>query len=202
MSTTAKPPARAKAVAVSALPCKGPIKRSEVIDVNPSNSVVTQVAVPAVVVNVSAFIVPVIVKSLLVASYIIPASPATVCAPVQYVTWLATPVPVTPSPEAAIVKSKFAASQVVVMLLPSVTVTAVPLGIAVPSKLQLYNGTSVTQLVPVPVEDSIWPAEPTPLPAVYVPVFTKLAKVPDVVASKAPVTVTPVFVVVNFEVPL
>ena len=29
------------------------------------------------------------------------------------------------------------------------------------------------------------------MPAVYVPVFTKLANVPDVVASKAPVTFAP-----------
>ena len=55
----------------------------------------------------------------------------------------------------AIVKSKLVASQVVVILVPSVTVTAVPLGIAVPSKLQLYKGTSVTQLVPEPVDESI-----------------------------------------------
>jgi hypothetical protein len=57
-------PADANAVAVLALPVKAPVNKSEVIDVNPSNTVVTHVAVAAVVVNVSAFIVPEIVTLL------------------------------------------------------------------------------------------------------------------------------------------
>ena len=116
----------------------------------------------------------------------------------QNVTWLAAPDP-SGTPVVAIVKSKLVASQVVVILVPSVTVTAVPLGIAVPSKLQLYSGTSVTQLVPEPVDYSIWPAAPiSPLESEYDPVFIKLANVPDVVASKAPVTLAPPASVSNF----
>ena len=61
----------------------------------------------------------------------------------------------TPSPEAAIGKLYVPASQVVVILLPSVIVISVPLGIFVDSNSQIYKGTSVTQLVPVAVEDSI-----------------------------------------------
>ena len=64
-------------------------------------------------------------------------------------------------------------------------------------KIHLNKGVSVTQLVPVPVEDSICPAVPTPLPAVYVPVFIKLANVPEVVAWKVPVTLAPVASVSN-----
>ena len=73
-------PDDAKAVAVLALPVKGPVNKSDVIAVNPSNTVVTHVAVPAVVVNVPALLVPVIVTLLFKSIVTIPLFAVTVAA--------------------------------------------------------------------------------------------------------------------------
>ena len=76
-------PAVAKAVAVLALPVKAPTNKSEVIDVKPANTVVTHVAVPAVVVKVSALLVPEIVTLSFRSIVITPKFVATVAAVVE-----------------------------------------------------------------------------------------------------------------------
>ena len=76
-------PDDAKAVAVLALPVKGPVNKSDVIAVNPSNTVVTHVATPSVVVNVSALLVPDIVTLSFKSIVITPKFAATVAAVVE-----------------------------------------------------------------------------------------------------------------------
>ena len=73
-------PEDAKAVAVLALPFKAPTKVVDVMEVNPVITVVVQEAIPAVVVNVPALLVPVIVTSLSKSIVTIPLLAATAAA--------------------------------------------------------------------------------------------------------------------------